>query len=297
VTARSAHLARPPDRIRPAEDPPIRLLIVDDSSVARAVLSRMVGSQPGLEVVATACCLADALKVLRNVMVDVVLLDIEMPGGSGLEGLPEIIEAGRGAKVLIVSSAADRGAEAAVLALSLGAADTISKPSSGLFGGRFAEALGERLHRIGRVGAIERSVPPRPKAGWRCARSPTGSPPASRSAPRPAASTPSTTFWPAAAADRAADLPDPASAAAVHALFRAAGGGVLGRRARVVEEDEPVTADEIHVAPGNAHLRLVRAGRQGAGAARCLAAPSGCLPSVDPMLASVRRFTARRASR
>jgi two-component system chemotaxis response regulator CheB len=136
----------------------------------------MVGSQPGLEVVATACCLADALKVLRNVMVDVVLLDIEMPAEAGSTVFPEIIEAGRGAKVLLVSSAADRERRRATARARAGAADTHLKPVSGLFGGRSPKrwraaaphrprrarcptpsgqiplrevATGSRLHRIG----------------------------------------------------------------------------------------------------------------------------------------------------
>jgi two-component system chemotaxis response regulator CheB len=66
-----------------------------------------------------------------------------------------------------------------------------------------------------------------------------------------------------------------------------------GRRARVVEEDEPVTADEIHVAPGTAHLRLVRRGGKVRVMLDASPAPSGCLPSVDPMLASVAEIYGR----
>jgi two-component system chemotaxis response regulator CheB len=192
VTARAASLARRSEPIRAAEEPPIRLLIVDDSSVARAVLSRMLSPQPGLEVVGAASCVADALALLRASGVDIVLLDIEMPGGSGLEGLPAIIEAGRGARVLIVSSFAEHGAEAAVRALSLGATDTMPKPGSGMFGGQFAQ-----LWRTG-CAASAASVPSGaaargfPRASCRCARSRIGSRPASPSARPPAASTRST---------------------------------------------------------------------------------------------------------
>ncbi len=294
MTARSANLARRPDVLRPAEEPPIRLLIVDDSSVARAVLSRMVASQPGLEVVATACCIADALKVLRTNMVDVVLLDIEMPGGSGLDGLPEIIAAGRGARVLVVSSAAEQGAEATVRALSLGAADTMPKPVSGLFGGRFAQALGERLRRIGRVGGLDRSVSLpaegrlalREVAEWQPACIAIGASTGGIHAINDfVARLPRRTGLPIFLTQHLPPLFMPYFARQVAVSS--------GRPARVVESGEMVTADAIHIAPGNAHLRLSRR----RGTVRVLLdsspAPSGCLPSVDPMLNSVAEIYGR----
>src|SRR3546814_11691849 len=74
-----------------------------------------------------------------------------MPGTSGLQALPEILKRGHGARVLIVSSICEQGAEATVKALALGAADTLPKPGTGSFAGRFSEVLAERLRRIGRV--------------------------------------------------------------------------------------------------------------------------------------------------
>jgi two-component system chemotaxis response regulator CheB len=294
VTARPANLARRPEAFRPAEDPPIRLLIVDDSSVARAVLSRMVASEPGLEVVATACCTADALKVLRTTIVDVVLLDIEMPGGSGLDALPDILAAGRGARVLVVSSAAEQGAESTIRALSLGAADTLPKPVSGLFGGRFAQALGERLRRIGRVGAVERSVPPaaegrlalRDVADWQPACIAIGASTGGIHAINDfVGRLPRRTGLPIFLTQHLPPLFMPYFARQVAVSS--------GRPARVVASGEPVTADEIHIAPGNAHFRLSRR----RGTVRVLLdaspAPSGCLPSVDPMLASVAEVYGR----
>ena len=131
--------------------PPIRLMIVDDSEVARAVLSRMVAAHEEFEIVATAGNAGDALDALKSVVVDIIILDVEMPGASGLEALPEIVRAGGGARVLIVSSMAEHGAETSVRALALGAADALPKPGIGNFAGRFAEVLADRLRRIGRV--------------------------------------------------------------------------------------------------------------------------------------------------
>ena len=294
MNARPANLARRPDNLRLAADPPIRVLIVDDSSVARAVLSRMVGSQPGLEVVATAGCIADAVEVLRKVSLDVVLLDIEMPGGNGLDGLPDIIEAGRGARVLIVSSSADEGAETAIRALSLGAADTMSKPVSGLFGGRFAEALGERLRRIGRVGAIDRTASPSPEgrlklrevADWLPACIAIGASTGGIHAINDfVARLPRRTGLPIFLTQHLPPLFMP--------FFARQVAMSSGRRAHVVEANGPVTADEIHIAPGDAHLRLTRRGGKVRVRLDTTPAPSGCLPSVDPMLASVAEIYGR----
>ena len=157
MTAQSAPARK--RRSERAAEPPIRLMIVDDSTVARAVLSRMVASNPDFEVVALAGNSNEALDALRSVKVDIVLLDVEMPGTSGLEALPAIIKAGRGARVLIVSSMAEDGAEVTVRALAEGAADTLPKPGTGYFAGRFSEVLADRLRRIGRFAGRTGTVP------------------------------------------------------------------------------------------------------------------------------------------
>ena len=126
-------------------------MIVDDSPIARAVLSRMLSAHRDFEIVALAANAGEALDALKSIRVDIVLLDVEMPGTSGLQALPEILRRGHGARVLIVSSICEDGAEATVKALALGAADTLPKPGTGTFAGRFSEVLAERLRRIGRV--------------------------------------------------------------------------------------------------------------------------------------------------
>src|SRR5437763_1252499 len=127
----------------------IRLMIVDDSTVARAVLSRMVESDPAFEVTAIAASAEAAVEALGERLVDVVILDLEMPGAGGLKSIPRIIAAAGGAKVMIVSSLAEDGAEQTVAALALGAADTMPKPGTGRFNGKFSEVLVTRLKALG----------------------------------------------------------------------------------------------------------------------------------------------------
>ncbi len=135
-------------------------MIVDDFVVARAVLTRMVELGGGIEISAVAGTAEDAVDALAHVSVDVILLDLEMPGAGGLSKLPEIIAAARGARVLVVSSLAEDGAAATVSALAQGAADTLLKPGTGRIQGRFADLLMGKIRALGKVEAEPRPTVP-----------------------------------------------------------------------------------------------------------------------------------------
>jgi DNA-binding NarL/FixJ family response regulator len=66
---------------------PIRLLIVDDHPVVRAGLTSMLATQPNLDVIGTASKGEEALSIMSSTRIDVVLLDLRMPGMSGVETL------------------------------------------------------------------------------------------------------------------------------------------------------------------------------------------------------------------
>jgi two-component system, NarL family, response regulator len=66
---------------------PIRILIVDDHPVVVAGLASMLQTQPGIEVVGSASSGEEALELLRTTPVDIVLLDLRMPGLNGIESL------------------------------------------------------------------------------------------------------------------------------------------------------------------------------------------------------------------
>jgi class 3 adenylate cyclase/ActR/RegA family two-component response regulator len=109
-----------------------RVLVVDDSFIMRKLVTEIVESDPDLEVVDTAENGMVALKKVRQVKPDVVLLDIEMPEMSGLETLRRL-GLRSPCKVVILSSLVDNADSAErIEALRLGAVATIAKPSGGV---------------------------------------------------------------------------------------------------------------------------------------------------------------------
>ena len=76
----------------PGPNPGISVLIADDSAFMRAALSRLVESDPGLYVCATAQRGLEALEQIVALRPDVVTLDVEMPGLNGLETLKRIMK-------------------------------------------------------------------------------------------------------------------------------------------------------------------------------------------------------------
>jgi len=109
---------------------PYRVMVVDDSAVIRGLLTRSLEADPDLDVVASVGDGQMALNALRRHDVEIVILDIEMPVMDGLTALPKIIAAKPGIQVLIASALTLRGATVSMKALSLGAADYVTKPGS-----------------------------------------------------------------------------------------------------------------------------------------------------------------------
>jgi len=113
----------------PTTQPQVRVLIVDDSAFMRTALSRMIASESGFEVVGTASNGSEALDKLPALDPDVVTLDVEMPGLSGLETLRRIMSQFP-RPVIMVSSVTEKDAETTFNALGAGAFDYIPKQMS-----------------------------------------------------------------------------------------------------------------------------------------------------------------------
>lgn len=282
-----------PDSGRPAVRP-IRVLLVDDSLVARTVLARLLDGRPEFEIAGAAPTADRAIQFLSSNDIDIVVLDVEMPGKDGLTALPEILEASHGARVLIVSSAAEAGASATVRALTLGAADTLLKPTAGNFAGEFSHKFVDALLRIGHANHGVRQGQNRTRD----------------EAPRAAAAVPIVALQPTRMG-KIACLAIGASTGGLHALsaflrrltpefrapilitqhlpppfmpyFAAQLRDIAGRPTSVAADGSPLVPGEMLVAPGEGHIRLARQGARVVVRIDRAPAPSRCMPSVDPM--------------
>jgi two-component system chemotaxis response regulator CheB len=128
--------------------PPIRILIVDDAVVVRKALTDGLSHDPDLEVVGTASNGRLALAKLQTLRADVILLDIEMPEMNGLEAIPEIRKILPKAPIIMFSTLTERGAEATLDALTLGATDYVTKPSNMDMGSTSASITEELIPKI-----------------------------------------------------------------------------------------------------------------------------------------------------
>lgn len=104
-----------------------KVLVVDDSALIRNLLSRIVDAQPDMVAVGAAPDPLVARDMIKKFEPDVLTLDIEMPRMDGLEFLEKLMRL-RPMPVVMVSTLTERGAEATMRALELGAVDFVAKP-------------------------------------------------------------------------------------------------------------------------------------------------------------------------
>jgi len=104
------------------------VLIADDHPLVRAGFRQFLQTDPAIARIGEAGTAEQALAMSRNEHWDLVLLDIGLPGRSGLDILSDIIDADRDSKVLVTSAMSER--QFAVHALRLGASGYLSKHSA-----------------------------------------------------------------------------------------------------------------------------------------------------------------------
>ena len=81
----------------------IKVLVVDDHAVVRAGLRLLIDAESDMQTVGEAGSVRDAIFEARSAAPDLVLMDVVMPGESGLEGLPKLLHEHPGVRVLVLS--------------------------------------------------------------------------------------------------------------------------------------------------------------------------------------------------
>lgn len=104
-----------------------RVLIIDDSALVRQMLTEMLTSSPGIDVVGVAPDPYVARQKIKSLNPDVLTLDVEMPRMDGITFLRNLMRL-RPMPVVMVSSLTEKGAEITLNALELGAVDVVTKP-------------------------------------------------------------------------------------------------------------------------------------------------------------------------
>jgi two-component system chemotaxis response regulator CheB len=137
----------------------IRVLVVDDSAVARRAISEALSQDPEIEVIDVACDAYVAREKILKLDPDVITLDLEMPRMDGLTFL-RILNEHHPMAVVVVSALTPQGSAKAMEALAAGAVDVLAKPNG-------SQALGEvasQLARLVKAAARARLRPHRPQA-------------------------------------------------------------------------------------------------------------------------------------
>ena len=130
----------------------IRVMVVDDSILARTILTQGLGKSPRIEVVGTAFNPQDAMAKIPQLKPDVITSDVEMPGMSGIDFLKLLLPK-YPVPVILVSSLNLRVFDA----LSAGAVDFVRKPEAGQGNDAFINALTMKV--ISAAGAKVRRAP------------------------------------------------------------------------------------------------------------------------------------------
>lgn len=268
-----------------------RVMICDDSVVIRGAIARMLEQDPDIKVVARAADGMAAIAALQRQTIDVIVLDIEMPVMDGLTALPLLLKADPQVRVIMASTLTTRGAEVAMRALRLGAADYLPKPSSAeINDDSFRRELTAKIRGLAKLRANAQTKPTR--------------------APLP----PSLVGLRPVGRQKPALLAIGSSTGGPQALFQLVQG--LGKRLPVpvvltqhmpatftpiladhltklgclpcheAKHGEKLEPGQIYLAPGDHHLLIEQAG-SGARAMLSSDPPENfCRPAVDPMLRS-----------
>lgn len=132
---------------------PVRVMVVDDSSIVRGFLTRFLENDPDIRVTAAVPNGQAALQELDDAAPDVVILDLEMPVMDGMTALPLLLAAKPTLPIIVTSTKTRDNAALALKCLALGAIDCLGKPNVHDLaeGSAFRDDLIQRVKVLGRL--------------------------------------------------------------------------------------------------------------------------------------------------
>ncbi len=145
---------------RPGDDgtPGVTIVLADDHALVRSALRLVLETEPGFEVVAEAGDVHTALRKVRGFKPDVLVLDLNMPGGSSLEAIPTLLEASPGTAIVVLTMQDEP--ELARAALRAGAlAFVLKQASDSELEGAIHAVLGGHMYLSPQLGARIATAP------------------------------------------------------------------------------------------------------------------------------------------
>ena len=271
----------------------IRVLVVDDSALVRKAIGDALARDPELEVVGTAPDPYVAREKIARLDPDVITLDLEMPRMDGLTFL-RILMKHHPLPVVVVSSLAQAGSQAALEAIEAGAVDVLAKPDGTMSLGAVADKLAWHVKAAAEAGSRlrRRTEPSRPAAvAVPPALIPAGSRPIhERQIIVIGASTGGVEALRRLIPLFPTDMPPIAVVQHISPSFSRAVAERLdtlsGLKVREAGDDEPLRPGECAVAPGDIHLAVEHRG--GGFRTRLVRSPPlhHCRPAVDVLFRS-----------
>ncbi|WP_185231253.1 protein-glutamate methylesterase/protein-glutamine glutaminase [Teredinibacter franksiae] len=244
----------------------IKVLIIDDSALIRALLTKVLDAHPQIKVVGSAVDPFDAREKIKQLMPDVLTLDIEMPKMNGIDFLRNLMRL-RPMPVVMISTLTQEGAPATLEALELGAVDYVPKPvndvdaaladyqgiiiekvlcaASANVGAQFRRSALSDTEPQAVVGTLARQLKP----GFLCALG---------------ASTGGTEAIKAVVSSLPEDAPAMVVTQHIPATFSASFAKRVDAKSRVsvheAEHNQKLEPGNVYIAPGHSHLRVVARG-------------------------------------
>ncbi|OHC30799.1 MAG: chemotaxis response regulator protein-glutamate methylesterase [Pseudomonadales bacterium RIFCSPLOWO2_12_59_9] len=281
---------------------PIKVLVIDDSALIRALLKEIIHADPELALIGVAPDAYVARDLIKQLNPDVLTLDVEMPRMDGLTFLEKLMH-GHPMPVVMISSLTERGSEATFRALELGAVDFVAKPKLGIREGMqaYAEEICYKL----KAASMAR-VSARPAVAVRSLSGPTAEP-SSIGAPRPiigtekiiaiGASTGGTEAIKDVLLGMPADSPGIVITQHMPPGFTRSFAERLNRLTHLTVSEaqggERILPGHAFIAPGDKHLLVERSGANYVIRLSDAPAVRRHKPAVDPMFSSVAQCAGR----